>query len=394
MFSPPIWWNKHNRTYTIVTANFKKMQSLEQQINRVWDIAVFLQMMATFCSDIDFNEYKTLMLNFHDFIKDSDEQKIKKELPDYEKKLNKIFEPIIIKYPLRRDYREIAKEWNEKHKIDKEIFSNGVMIGWLEEQIDLNNYYQYDYTPYHFKVGLVVHKGRGEIEENFLLQDSFTCLARAEKGIKVLEKFGYGQKEKFKLKGKSEFDKETLDSLNALKYEISFYCRLTIISFYSFLECFVNSLGFDFYYRHKDSLCDKESEVLKGSKNGRFLNLKYKIEKYQKILRADKTAKIVLSDDNQIREPFKSLFNNYEELRNASVHYSPEKLRIWLKPHDWFDKAKDFSKLVIEASIQIWKSCHDSNKGPDYLGRLEFDRLHKMAEDREEKLNEIEKNWL
>lgn len=121
------------------------------------------------------------------------------------------------------------------------------------------------------------------------------------------------------------------------------------------------------------------------------MNLKYKIEKYQKILRADKIAKIILSDDNQIREPFISLFNNYEELRNASVHYSPEKSRIWLKPHDWFDKATDFSKLVIEASIQIWKSCHDKNKGPDYLGRLEYDILHKMAKDREGKINKIKK---
>ena len=370
------------------------MQSYEQQVNKVWDVAVFLQMMAAFCHDINFSEYKLLMLNLHDFIKNSGREKIIKELLGYEKLLTNIAEPIIQKYPLKRDYREIAKDWNEKHKLDKEIFSNGIMIGWLEEQIDLTNYYQYDYTPYHFKVGLVVHKGRGEIEENFLLQDSFACLVKAEKQIKILDKFGYSQKEKFRSEGKTEFNKETLDLLNTLKYEISFYSRMTIISFYSFLECFVNSLGFDYYYRHKNTLNDRDVEILKGSKNGRFLNLKYKIEKYQKILRTDKTVQIILSDENQIREPFKSLFHSYEELRNASVHFSPEKLRIWLKPHDWLDKAKEFSKLIIDASIQIWKSCHNTGKGPDYLGRLEFDRLHKMAEDREQKLHEVERSWL
>lgn len=365
------------------------MHNYEHEINKVWDIAVFLQMMAAFCIDIDFDEYSRLMLSFHDLIKGSEEQKIKKELPIFETKLSKIAKQIKIKYPLKRDYRDIAKDWNDKHKIDKEIFSNGIMIGWLEEQIDLTNYYHYDYTPYQFKVGLVVHKGRGEIEENFLLQDSFTCLVKAVKGLKTLENFGNSQKEKFKSKGEKGFDKKTLDSLNALKYEISFYSRLTIVSFYSFLECFVNSLGFDFYYRHTYILSADDAEILQGSKNGIFLNLKYKIEKYQKIIRADKTAKIVLSDDNQIKEPFKSLFDNYEGLRNASIHYSPAKSRIWLKPHDWIDKASDFSKLVVDSAIEIWKSCHETNKGPDYLGRLEYDRLYKMAESREININEI-----
>lgn len=379
---------------TAVTANFEKMQSLEKEINRVWDIAVFMQMMAAFCDDIDFNEYRTIMLNLHDFIKESDENKLRKQLPFYEKKLNEIAEPIIQKYPLKRDYREIAKAWNEKHKLDKETFSNGVMIGWLEEQIDLTNYYRYDYTPYHFKVGLVIHKGRGEIEENFLLQDSFTSLIKSENGLQLLDNFSNIQKEKFKSKGEKQFDKETLDSLNAIKYEVSFYSRLTIVSFYSFLECFVNSIGFDYYYRHKEFLDKKDAEILQGSKNGRFLNLKYKIEKYQKILRTDNKANIVLSDNNQIMEPFKSLFENYEELRNASVHYSPAKSRIWLKPHDWVAKAKEFSKLAIEAAILIWKSFYETDKGPDYLGRLEYGRLYMMAENREGIIKNIEKNWL
>ncbi len=56
------------------------MQNLEQQINRLWDIAVFLQMIAAFSDDIDFSDYSKFMLSFHDLIKKSNEQEIKKEL--------------------------------------------------------------------------------------------------------------------------------------------------------------------------------------------------------------------------------------------------------------------------------------------------------------------------
>jgi hypothetical protein len=365
------------------------MYDIEQEINRVWDIAVYLQMMAAFCTDLDFYEFREIMIQVQNDIKNSDEEEIKIKLPKIEKRLNDIAHPVKQKFKLKRDYREIARDWNAKFKTDKEIFSNGIMIGWLEEQIDLSNYYHYDYTPYHFKIGLVIHKGKGEIEENFLLNDSFSCLIKAKEKLILLENFGKKQENEFKSSGKNKFDKETLDLLNTIKYEVSLYSRLSIISFFSFLESFVNSLGFDYYYRNKGNLSNRESEILQGYKNGRFLNLKYKIEKYQKIIRTDGIAKIVLTDENQIKEPFKSLFNNFEGLRNASVHYSPVKSKIWLKPHDWFNKAENFSKLVIEASLKIWQSCHQTNKGPDYLGRFEYERFYKMAELREENIKKV-----
>lgn len=368
------------------------MNELEKEINRVWDIAVYLQMMAAFCAELDFNDYKKVILDFHKFIKESDESEVKSQLPKYEEQLTKIATPLKKKYPLKRSYRDIAKDWNEKHKKDKEIFSNGVIIGWLEKQIDLKSYYFYDYTPYQFKIGLVIHKGRGEIEENFLLQDSFTCLVKAQNRLKTLEEYGKFQKNKFKSENKKEFDKEALDIINVIKYEVSFYSRMTIISFFSFLESFINSIGFDYYYRNESILDSSEKEILHGRKKGRFLNLMYKIEKFQKIIRSDKVAKIVLSDDKQIKEPFKTLFEDYEELRNASVHFSPIKSRIWLKPHDWLSKAESFSKLVIQAALEIWKSCHETNKGPDYLGRLEYKRLYKIAESKENTIRKIE-NW-
>jgi len=369
------------------------MNELEIEINRVWDIAVYLQMMAAFSEDLNFSEYSKLMLEFHNTVKEENEEVIKKRLPNYEKKLVSIARPLKAKYPLKRTISEIAKDWNEKHKINKEIFSDGIMIGWLEEQIDLKAYYFYDYYPYHFKVGLVIHKSRGEIEEHFLLKDSFICLIKAKNRQKTLDKFGQVQKERFKKSGKTQFDKETLDSINTIKYEVAFYSRLTIISFFSFLESFVNSIGYDYYFRNKGKLNSTDEEILQGTKKGRFLNLKYKIEKFQKIIRSDNVAKIILSDDNQINEPFKTLFEDYEGLRNASVHFSPKKSRIWLKPHDWVNKSEEFSKLVIQAALEIWKSCHETKKGPDYLGRLEYERLYKLANNQEKQIRKIE-NWL
>lgn len=370
------------------------MESLQQNVNKVWDIAVFLQMIAAFDNELDFNEFSKILINFEQLIKESNKQEIKKKLPEIETILVKMFETIKLKYPLKRDYQEIAKDWNNKFKIDKETFSKGIMIGWLEEQIDLTNFYRYDYSPYQFKVGLVIHKGRGEIEDNFLLQDSFSSLIKAEKGLELLEKYAGKQKDFLKSKGQIEFNKETLDILNYIKYDVSFYSRLTILSFYSFLECFVNSIGYDHYLRYSSSLNPKEIEILQGKEKGRFLNLKQKIEKFQKIIRSDKAIKIVLTDEKQIKESFKTLFDYYEELRNSSVHYSPLKSRIWMKPHDWVHKSLEFSKLIVDFSIEIWKSCHETNKGPDYLGRLEYERLYEMAKLRENKINELKKNLI
>lgn len=364
----------------------------EQEINRVWDIAVYLQMMAAFCDEIDFDNYTKLMLALNDHIKSSEEDEIKSLLPFFENKLSDIANPIKQMYPLKRNYREIASDWNEQFRIDKEFFEKGVMVGWLEQQIDLSKHYRYDYYPYHFKLGMGIHKGRGEIEENFLLQDAFTCLVKAERYLKLLDNFGNIQKQKIKAESKNKFDKDTLDSLTTIKYEVSFYSRLTIISFYSFLECFVNSIGFDHYFRNRGILNQDDAEELQGTKNGRYLNLRYKIEKFQKIIREDRTAKIILSDNNQVIEPFKSLFANYEELRNSAVHFSPAKTRIWLKPHDWLKNAQEFARLVIEASMEIWKTCHETNKGPDYLGRLEFNRLYKIAQSRETIINKIKES--
>ena len=81
------------------------------------------------------------------------------------------------------------------------------------------------------------------------------------------------------------------------------------------------------------------------------MQLKSKIEKFQKVIRGDKKAVIITSDDGQIKELFLAFFNDYEDLRNSSVHYSPLKDQIWLRLNDWLDKGKHFSKLSIDVAL-------------------------------------------
>ncbi|MFT7035958.1 MAG: hypothetical protein ACJA2S_004483 [Cyclobacteriaceae bacterium] len=63
------------------------MNELESKVNRVWNIAVYLQMMAAFSDDLNFDEYRKIMLDFHDVIEQGNENHTKLKLPEYKKKL-------------------------------------------------------------------------------------------------------------------------------------------------------------------------------------------------------------------------------------------------------------------------------------------------------------------
>ncbi|HBR11251.1 MAG TPA: hypothetical protein DD740_03375 [Chryseobacterium sp.] len=173
--------------------------------------------------------------------------------------------------------------------------------------------------------------------------------------------------------GKEDFDQETVRKINDLKYEISANSRLAVISFYAFVECFVKSLGYSHAKRNEEVLTKNDFEILNGKKNGRYLQLKSKIERHQSLIRTDGKTTVITSDDNQIKKPFISFFNIYENLRNSAVHFSPTKEQIWLKPADWIEKAEHFSKLSLQVALEIWKSSYPKLASPDYIGRLDYE---------------------
>jgi hypothetical protein len=302
-------------------------------------------------------------------------------LQELEANLYKQAKKYMIDFPLKKPINVIADSWNQLFKEGKDPFTYGLNYGWLEKYMDIKKLYNYNYVPTNFKIGLFAHAGFGSVEETFLLQDAFSTLVKTEYDYNLLEKY-------------RKIDNETYKKISDLKFEVCSYSRLTIISFFSFIECFINSMGHSYLERNQKSLTVHDTMTLKGLKKNNYLSLKSKIEKFQMIIREDKLIKIKTLDTKQIKEPFLSFFNMFEEIRNSSVHYSPEKEAIWMKPNEWVQKANEFAKLAIQVGVEFWNVCYDELGNPDYLGRFEFERLYKEAENRLVSRNKIEKEVL
>jgi hypothetical protein len=375
----------------------KTQISFQDKVNELIDHTVYLHIMGTFVPNTDFRQIKEIVISTHEFIKNSSKEKVESKLPELWKVLNEMTSLFMTKFPLKRELKLVTTEFNEFFKSGNEVYSNGLEFGWLDAQMDLSELNFYSDTPYHYRIGLVAHKGNGSIEEDFLLKDAFNILVKAEYYQKLL--FDYGNKLKFieEKKGKKEFTQDIYHQISDIKFEVAAYSRLSIISFYAFVEGFVNSVGHNYLRRNFDKLHETEKELLSGFKKGRFLQLKSKIERFQIIIREDKRSVIIVSDDGQIPEDFKHFFEYYEQLRNSAMHYSPIKERIWMKPQDWIDKAITFSKLSMKVSLDFWNACYPSSNGPEYLGKLDYILHVNKANERAVKIQLIEnerKNWL
>lgn len=348
--------------------------------------------MGAFAPNIDFRQIKEIITYTHGFIKTSNEEEIKEKLPELKNVINKMTSLIMTKFPLKKDLRNVATEFNEFFKAGNDVYSFGLEFGWLDAQMDLSDLNLYKDMPYHYRLGLAAHKGNGSIEEDFLLKDAFNIRVKAEYYQSLLVDYGRILKENEEKKGEKEFTQELYHSIADLKFEVAAHSRLTIISFYAFVEGFVNSVGYSYLMKNIATISEEEKELLSGFKKGRFLQLKSKIEKFQSLIRPDNRVIIVVSDDGQIPEDFKHFFDYYEQLRNSAMHYSPLKERIWMKPQEWIDKAIEFSKLSMKISLEFWKACYPSSDGPEYLGKLDYDLHLSKASKRAEKIQQIEMN--
>lgn len=365
---------------------------LQDEINEFIDHIIYLQMMASFAPDIDFGKVEAIAISMYKFIETSDEEMIKNKLPELKKVMSKMISPITKRFPLKRELRNIITDFNDFIKTGNDVYSYGVEYGWLNAQMDLKNLRLYKDIPYHYRIGLAGHKGNGSIEEDFLLNDAFSVRVKAEYYqnllLDYLKKLDQGEK----VEKPKEFSNGLYQQVSDIKFEVAAYSRITVISFYAFVESFVNSVGHNHILNNINILGEMEKELLSGFKNGRFLQLKSKIEKFQTLIRPDKKAKIIVSDDQQIPENFKHFFDYYEQLRNSAMHYSPMKEKIWMSPHDWIEKAIEFSKLSLEISLEFWKSCYPESEGPEYLGKLDHNLHLDRARKRSEKIRQIDIN--
>lgn len=105
---------------------------------------------------------------------------------------------------------------------------------------------------------------------------------------------------------------------------VATYARYSVFGFFSFVECFVNSIGEDFIARNPKLAADK-CELLRGKKDGRYLAVEKKLEVFPGIIRADGKRPIVLSDPKQITEPYKTFVSHVKDVRDSSAHFSKYK---------------------------------------------------------------------
>jgi hypothetical protein len=320
---------------------------------------------------------KSALSDALDFYKTTDEEGLRSKAPD----LIKSFQPIIERFnsiaPLKVSLDQVATDFNSLFANKNNAYSFGLEYKWLHERMDCSHMGLPNDLPWHTRIGIGHHAGRFSIEEQFLLHDAFFMLASAEETFTNMN----GVAGKMDKLGKDSTS-VNLDGIYLANSNVAAYSRLCIISFFSFIEAFVNSVGYDFYLRNVNSLSSGEIEILQGKKKGRLVSLEYKLEKYPSIIRLDKKSPLVLSDDAQIKEPFKSFVQQIKLIRDSSVHFAPPKEAIWRKPFDWLENARSASKLCTEVAKEFWKACYPDRNQPKYLENLDHAQLIESANGR------------
>jgi len=346
-----------------------------EKINRQLVCSQLLISIVPYSNIKDFHENRDALLAAVEFVKHFDKTKMK-QAKEVSRLLQKSIDEGRHLRIIKKTDDEIAEKFSKYLHDHPECYRFGIEFGWLEELLDCSRLGFPKDLPYQTRIGIGNHAGSLNVEERFLLQDSFFLL------LKTKETFGEFVEYSKKWRKKDNQDKID-DALYYLSYgnqNVAIYSRLTVLSFFAFFEAFVNSMGYNFSQRNKSSISQSEYEILQGAKKGHFLSLESKIEKFPAIIRTDKKPAIITSDLGQCKEPFTSLFGKIKEIRNSSVHYSPLKENIWKPPTEWQNEAEKTAKKCVDAALLFWKACYPSSvNGPQYLHDLNFDKNISLA---------------
>ena len=230
-----------------------------------------------------------------------------------------------------------------------------------------------DDLPFHARVGIGQNAGTYMVEEEFLLFDAFFFLIKTRNAVNQMETAS----EEISQQSKS-IDQNTKHILSTLNINVATYARISVTSFYSFVECFVNSIGEDFIARNP-GLSITQQEYLRGTKKSRYISIENKIEQFPSIIREDNKSPIIISDSAQIVEPFVSFVKEVKGIRDASAHYNLQKDNLWRSPQEWLEIANDACKTCISVSRFFWQACYPQRPLPAYLGQLNETIHTKMA---------------
>jgi len=288
--------------------------------------------------------------------------------------LDKLVKESQKRLPPKGDWRHIAAEHWQILSAKAFSFSNGISYGWLAERFDCSRLNIPADMPYHARIGVGHHAGNAAIEEDFLLRDAFFMLAKCQASLTRLENF------RSELKTAS-LAKSHYKLVSMFNQNVATYARYAVVGFYSFVECFVNSVGEDFIARNPTLPADKR-ELLRGKKDGRHLALGKKLEVFPGIIRADGKRPMVLSDPKQISEPFRSFASQVKDVRDSSAHFAKYKADIIVSPQTWEKRAQEASAVCSGVARGFWNACYPDRSLPLYLGKLD-DALHmQLAEQR------------
>lgn len=310
-----------------------------------------------------------------DFINHSNEKQLIDGGPKVLNALEPILKSLLKSFPPKKDLSEISHSFSNLLKQDKSLFSYGIQFMWLDQHIDISNFLHPD-IPYQAKIGTGHHAGKFSLEEMYLMDDGFFFLALAETDLRLLTDL---IPEMHRTKKDGYADPDFYNKALYIKLNVCSYARNSIINLYSFIECFVNSIGHDYYLRNQINLDQKQKETLQGQKGAGYLSLEYKMEKFHQIIRADHKQKFSVTDSKQLKEPFLTFFEECKGIRDSAMHYSPNKEAIWLKPNDWTEKAKKYSEITINVAQTFWKSCYPDKDFPFYLRGLDYKECYDGA---------------
>jgi hypothetical protein len=276
--------------------------------------------------------------------------------------------------PPKKAWQEIAFEHWQRMATNEFSFSNGVACGWLAERFDCSTLHIPDDMPYHARIGVGHHAGNAAVEEDFLLRDAFFMLAKCQASLTRLESF------RGELKTEA-LAKSRYKVVSMFNQNVATYARYAVFGFYSFVECFVNSIGEDFIARNPKLAADK-CELLRGKKDGRYLAVEKKLEVFPGIIRADGKRPIVLSDPKQIAEPYKAFASHVKDVRDSSAHFAKHKADIIVPPQTWEKRAQEASTVCLAVARGFWIACYLKRPLPLYLGELNDAQHKRIAEQR------------
>lgn len=291
-------------------------------------------------------------------------------------KLNSIIEKIDLKLKPRVDLDIIV--YNISKNSTKYNPSFGIPFGHLNELFDLEKSEIYPSgLPDHARVGFINHSSTHMVEELILLEDSFIFFSEALTYFDMYEKMMEEMVQSISDNDKKRF----YELMTSIKKNVILKCKRGVTSFYSFLESFVNSVGYDFAQNKSNALDEKQIAILEGykdSKRRNYLSLNDKIMKFSRIISGALHPPIDLNSKNA-PDYSKFFFTTLTEIRNSLMHYSPNKVPIAYKFDKWVNILVSTAQATLELSKDFWKASFPNRKYPEYLLDLDIEFLYNSS---------------